>query len=249
MAYKPPGHRPARRNPPDRCAGRTLLRQRAASAPGRPAPSSPASGRPAHLSQARCTGTAAWLARGPLRHTDRCRGNAVGAPSVKVGTAPDTPPWGQVLARHLPSDRPYRRAGSVTLRQLSESPLPLRVHRTWSGCGEPEADGVPRWATPAVWARSETPAPAMESGLTPRLPARGIGQASNRQARRAGERETGDSPRPGSAGMAKLQYLARPIRRVVTPGRPAACAAGARSLGRTPRERHHRTLHRLLRYL
>jgi hypothetical protein len=187
--------------------------------------------------------------QGPPRHTDRCRGNAVGAPSVKVGTAPDTPPWGQVLARHLPPDRPYRRAGPVTLRQLSGPPSPLRVHQTRSGCGEPEADGVPRRATPAVWARSETPAPAMESGLAPRLPAAATGQASSRPAGRAGGRGTGDSPRPGSTGMANLQYQARPIRRAVTPGRPATRVAGARSLGRTPRERHHRTLHRLLSYL
>lgn len=203
MAYKPPGHRPARRNPPDRRAGRTLLRQRAVSAPGRPAPSRPASGRPAHLPQASRAGYCRAAGQGRLRHTDRCRGNAVGAPSVKVGTAPDTPPWGQVLARHLPPDRPHRRAGPVTLRQLSGSSLPLRVHQTWSGCGEPGADGVPRRATPAVWARSETPTPAMESGLAPRLPAGGTGQASNRQALRAAGRGTGDSPRLGSTGIGK----------------------------------------------
>ena len=127
----------------------------------------------------------------------------MGAPSVKVGTAPDTPPRGQVLARHLPPDRPYGRAGPVTLRQLSGSPPPLRVHRTRGGCGEPEADGVPRRATPAVWARSETPAPAMESGLAPRLLAAATGQASSRQAGRAAGRGTGDSPRPGSTGGAK----------------------------------------------
>ena len=131
----------------------------------------------------------------------------MGAPSVKVGTAPDTPPRGQVLARHLPPDRPYGRAGSVTLRQLSGPPLPLRVQRTRGGCGEPEADGGPRRATPAVWARSETPAPAMESGLAPRLLAAATGQAYGRRAGRAAERGTGDSPRPGCTGVAKLQYL------------------------------------------
>lgn len=183
-----------------------------------------------------------------LHDTDRCRGNAVGAPSVKVGTAPDTPPWGQVLARHLLPHRSHRRAGSVTLRQLSGSLSPLRVHQTRRSSGEPEVDGVPRRATPAVWARSETPAPAMESGLAPRLPAAAIGQASNRPARRAAERGTGDSPHPAVRAWQKLQYQARPIRRAVTPGRPAACVAGARSLGRTPRERHHRNLHRLLRH-
>jgi hypothetical protein len=187
MAYKPPGHRPARCNPPDRRAGRTFLRQRAASAPGRPAPSRLASGRPAHLPQASWTGYRRAAGQGRLRHTDRCRGNAVGAPSVNVGTAPDTPPRGQVLARHLPPDRPYGRAGSVTLRQLCGSPLPLRVHPTRGGCSEPEADGVPGRAAPAVWARSETSAPAMESGLAPRLPERG----------------TGDSPHPRQYGRSK----------------------------------------------
>ena len=228
MAYKPPGHRPARCNPPDRRAGRTFLRQRAASASGRPAPSRPASGRPAHLPRASCTRYWRAAGQGRLRHTDRCRGNAVGAPSVKVGTAPDTPPWGQVLARHLPPDRPYGRAGSVTLRQLFGSPLPLRVHRTRGGCGEPEVDGVPRRATPAVWARSETPAPAMESGLTPRLLATATGQAISRQAGRAAERGTGDSPRPGSMGGARLQYLARPD----SPGRDTGSTG--RTRGRSP---------------
>ena len=212
MAYKPPGHRPARCNPPDRRAGRTFLRQRAASAPGRPAPSRPASGRPAHLPQASRTGYCRVAGQGRLRHTDRCRGNAVGAPSVKVGTAPDTPPRGQVLARHLPPDRPYRRAGSVTLRQLSESPLPLRVQQTRGGCSEPEAEAVPGRATPAVWARSETPAPAMESGLAPRLPGRG----------------TGDSPHPGSTGVAKLQYLGP----ADSPGRDTGSTG--RTRGRSP---------------
>jgi hypothetical protein len=163
--------------------------------PGFRTPSTPASGEPYGISHA--------AGQGPPRHTDRCRGNAVGAPSVKVGTAPDTPPWGQVLARHLLPHRPHRRAGSVTLRQLSGSPSPLRVHQTRRSSGEPEVDGVPRRATPAVWARSETPAPAMESGLAPRLPAAAIGQASNRPARRAGERGTGDSPHPCGTGMAK----------------------------------------------
>lgn len=228
MAYKPPGHRPARCNPPDRRAGRTFLRQRAASASGRPAPSRPASGRPAHLPQASCTRYWRAAGQGRLRHTDRCRGNAVGAPSVKVGTAPDTPPRGQVLARHLPPDRPYGRAGSVTLRQLSGPPLPPRVQRTRGGCGEPEADGEPRRATPAVWARSETPAPAMESGLAPRLLAAATGQAYGRRAGRAAERGTGDSPRPGCTGVAKLQYLGP----ADSPGRDTGSTG--RTRGRSP---------------
>ena len=148
------------------------------------------------------TGYRAAAAQGLPRHTDRSRGNAVGSPSVKVGTAPDTPPRGKVLARHLPPDRPHRRAGSVTLRQFSGSPLPLRVHQTRSGPGEPEAGGVPRRATPAVWACSETPAPAMEAGLSPAVAGRRTGQESGRQAYRVAERGTGDSP-PGSMGTAK----------------------------------------------
>ena len=203
MAYKPPGHRPARRNPPDRRASRTLLRQRVISAPGRPAPSRPASGRPAHLPQTSRTGYSHAAGQGPPRHTDRCRGNAVGAPSVKVGTAPDTPPWDQVLARHLPTDRPYRRAGSVTLRQLSGSPPPLRVHQTRSGCGEPEGDGVPRRATPAVWARSETPAPAMESGLAPRLPAAGHRPGKQPPGPQGGRARNRRQPAPWQYGHGK----------------------------------------------
>lgn len=138
-------------------------------------------------------------AQGTPRHTDRCRGNAVGAPSVKVGTAPDTPPRGQVLARHLPRYRLDRRAWSVMLRQLSGSPLPLRVHGTRGGLGEPEAGGGPGRATPAVWARSGTPAPAMPSGLSPRSPAAGPG--SGRLAQEAG---TGGSTCHDGAGMADI---------------------------------------------
>ena len=184
MAYKPPGHRPARRYPPDRRARRTPQRQRAVTrtrtqcsrkqcswtldtvsgqeVPGR-LPSCP--GRVAR--SCRKTG------QGHSRHTDRCQGNAVGSPSVKVGAAPDTPPWGQVLARHLLRDRLHRRAGSVTFRQLSGQPPLLRVHETRRGLGQMEAGGGAGRATPAVWTRSATSAPATESGLILRSPAGG----------------------------------------------------------------------------
>jgi hypothetical protein len=175
MAYKPPGHRPARRYPPDRRARRTPQRQRAVtrtrtqcsrkSVPGYTFPDTDLldawRGCPGRVARRRRK-----TGQGHSRHTDRCRGNAVGSPSVKVGAAPDTPSWGQVLARHLLRDRLDGRAGSVTLRQLSGSLPPLRIHETRGGRGEPGAGGRSRRATPAVWARSETPAPAMESGLT-----------------------------------------------------------------------------------
>ena len=186
------------------------MRQRAVSVPGRRVPEVLAQfpARPRHCLGLSLDGSRGDTARWPgsPRHTDRCRGNAVGSPSVKVGTAPDTPPWGQVLARHLLPDRLYRRAGSVTLRQLSGSPSPLRVHQTRSGRGEPEAGGRPRRATPAVWARSETPAPALESGLVLRPPAADAGHR---------ERGAGGQPGPRRYGQAIAQYLARPI----SPGR------------------------------
>ena len=135
--------------------------------------------------------------QGLLRHTDRCRGNAVASPSVKVGTAPDTPPRGQVLARHLRRDRLHRRAWSVTLRQLSGSPLPPRPELTRGGLGEPGAGGGPGRAIPAVWARSETPAPAKEPGLQLRSPAAGASSAGS-----ARERGTGESTCRGGMGIA-----------------------------------------------
>jgi len=174
MAYKPPGHRPARRYPPDRRARRTPQRQRAVTRTRTQRLRKQCSWIqfPGHnLLDAwpACPGRVARSCRktgqGHSRHTDRCRGNAVGSPSVKVGAAPDTPSWGQVLARHLLRDRLDGRAGSVTLRQLSGSSPPLRIHETRSGRGDPGASGRSRRATPAVWARSEPPAPAMESGL------------------------------------------------------------------------------------
>jgi hypothetical protein len=143
--------------------------------------------------------------QGHPRHTDRCRGNAVGSPSVKVGAAPDTPSWGQVLARHLLRDRLDRRAGSVTLRQLSGSPSPLRIHETRGGRGEPGADGRSRRATTAVWARSETPVPGMESGLTLWSPP---GTGSWNEGR-------GDARTSTVKARQKRQYLVR----LISPGR------------------------------
>ena len=229
MAYKPPGHRPARRYPPDRRARRTPQRQRAVtrlrtqcswkqyswtriqfpdthvldtwpSCPGRVARS------------CRKTG------QGHSRHTDRCQGNAVGSPSVKVGAAPDTPSWGQVLARHLLRDRLDRRAGSVTLRQLSGSLPPLRIHESRSGRGGPGAGGRSRRATPAVWARSETPAPAVESGLVLWPPA-GIG---------AGHVAQADAPDATVEARQKRQYLVR----LISPGRDTG--SNGRRRGRRP---------------
>ena len=136
--------------------------------------------------------------QGPLRHTDWCRGNAVGSPSVRVGTAPVAPPRGQVLARHFQRDRPHRRAWSVTLRQLSGSPLPLRADLTRGGLSEPGAGGGPGRATLAVWARPETPAPALVPGLQLRSPA--AGASSGRSAR---ERGTGESTCHDGMGMAE----------------------------------------------
>ena len=227
MGYTPPGHRPARRNPPDRRARRTPQRQRAVTRtrtqclwkqcswmqfprhqpPGRLA-RLPWKGRPV----SRKTG------QGHSRHTDRCRVNAVGSPSVKVGAAPDTPSWGQVLARHLLRDRLDRRAGSVTLRQLSGSLPPLRIHQSRSGCGDPGAGGRSRRATPAVWARSETPAPAVESGLVLWPPA-GIG--------------SGDVAQTGARNATvKARQIRQYLVRLISPGRDTG--SNGRRRGRRP---------------
>jgi hypothetical protein len=156
--------------------------------------------------------------QGHSRHTDRCRGNAVGSPSVKVGAAPDTPSWGQVLARHLLRDRLNRRAGSVTLRQLSGSSPPLRIHEMRGGCGEPGAGGKSRRATPAVWARLKLPAPGVESGLILWSPA-GIGSGNEAQA---------DAPPATVKAQQIRQYLAR----LISPGRDTG--SNGRRRGRRP---------------
>jgi hypothetical protein len=231
MGYTPPGHRPARRNPPDRRARRTHQRQRAVTrtrtqclwmkfldtVPGHDLLDT-------NLLDA-CPGCPGRVARkrrktgqGHSRHTDRCRGNAVGSPSVKVGAAPDTPSWGQVLARHLLRDRLDRRAGSVTLRQLSGSLLPLRIHESRSGRGDPGAGGRSRRATPAVWARSETPAPAVESGLVLWPPA-GIGSGYVAQA---------DARNTTVKARQIRQYLVR----LISPGRDTG--SNGRRRGRRP---------------
>jgi hypothetical protein len=214
-----PSRPPCRPNVPETARGKRT-RTPGSQPPGFRTPSTPASGE--LYGKPLCGWPGSSPTHGPVPR------NAVGAPSVKVGTAPDTPPRGQVLARHLSPDRPYRRAGPVTLRQLSGSSPPLRVHQTRGGCGEPEAGGVPRRATPAVWARSETPAPAMESGLAPRLLAAATGQASSRQARRAGGRGTGDSPRPGSMGGAETAVIGP----ADSPGRDTGSTG--RTRGRSP---------------
>jgi len=142
----------------------------------------------------------------------------VGSPSVKVGAAPDTPSWGQVLARHLLRDRLDRRAGSVTLRQLSGSSPPLRIHETRGGCGEPGAGGKSRRATPAVWARLKLPAPGVESGLILWSPA-GIGSGNEAQA----------DARPATVKAQRIrQYLAR----LISPGRDTG--SNGRRRGRRP---------------
>ena len=156
--------------------------------------------------------------QGHSRHTDRCRGNAVGSPSVKVGAAPDTPSWGQVLARHLLRARLDHRAGSVTLRQLSGSPPPLRIHETRGGCGEPGAGGKSRRATPAVWARSETPAPGAESGLTLWSPS-GTGYGNEARA---------DARTSAVNARQSRQYLVR----LISPGRDTG--SDGRERGRRP---------------
>src|ERR1039458_864393 len=227
MAYKPPGHRPARRNPPDRRARRTPQRQRAVTRTRTQCSAMKCSwiqfpdtdlldawpGCPGRVARRhRKTG------QGHSRHTDRCRGNAVGSPSVKVGAAPDTPSWGQVLARHLLRDRLDRRAGSVTLRQFSGSSPPLRVHETRWGRGEPGAGGRSRRATPAVWARSETPAPGMESGLSLWSPA----GSGSRNAARADARTLTVTARQ------IWQYLVR----LISPGRDTG--SNGRERGRRP---------------
>jgi hypothetical protein len=230
MGYTPPGHRPARRNPPDRRARRTLQRQRAVTRTRTQClwmkfldtvPDT-TSWTQTSWTPARLPGSLARRRRktgqGHPRHTDRCRGNAVGSPSVKVGAAPDTPSWGQVLARHLLRDRLDRRAGSVTLRQLSGSLPPLRVHESRSGRGGPGAGGRSRRATPAVWARSETPAPAVESGLVLWPPA-GIGSGHVAQA---------DAPNATVKARQIRQYLVR----LISPGRDTG--SNGRRRGRRP---------------
>jgi hypothetical protein len=230
MGYTPPGHRPARRNPPDRRARRTLQRQRAVTRTRTQClwmkfldtvPDTTSWTQP----PGRLPGCPGWVARrsrktgqGHPRHTDRCRGNAVGSPSVKVGAAPDTPSWGQVLARHLLRDRLDRRAESVTLRQLSGSFLPLRIHESRSGRGDPGAGGRSRRATPAVWARSETPAPAVESGLVLWPPA-GIGSGYVAQA---------DARNTTVKARQIRQYLVR----LISPGRDTG--SNGRRRGRRP---------------
>ena len=227
MGYKPPGHRPARRNPPDRRARRTLQRQRAVTRTRAQCfrtqvfadefpdtdPLDACPGCPGRVARRRRK-----IGWGYPRHTDRCRGNAVGSPSVKVGAAPDTPSWGQVLARHLLRDRLDRRAVSVTLRQLSGSLPPLRIHESRNGCGDPGAGGRSRRATPAVWARSETPAPAVESGLVLWPPA-GIGSGHVAQA---------DARNATAKARQIRQYLVR----LISPGRDTG--SNGRRRGRRP---------------
>ena len=230
MAYKPPGHRPARRNPPDRRARRTFQRQRAVTRTRTQClwmkfletfPDT-TSWTQTSWTPARLPGSLARRRRktgqGHPRHTDRCRGNAVGSPSVKVGAAPDTPSWGQVLARHLLRDRLDRRAVSVTLRQLSGPLPPLCIHESRSGRGGPGAGGRSRRATPAVWARSETPAPAVESGLVLWPPA-GIGSGHVAQA---------DAPEATVKARQIRQYLVR----LISPGRDTG--SNGRRRGRRP---------------
>jgi hypothetical protein len=228
MAYKPPGHRPARRNPPDRRARRTPQRQRAVTRTRTQCSAMKCSwiqfpdtdlldtdlldawpGCPGRVARRRRK-----TGQGHPRHTDRCRGNAVGSPSVKVGAAPDTPSWGQVLARHLLRDRLDRRAGSVTLRQLSGSPSPLRIHETRGGRGEPGAGGRSRRAT----TRSETPVPGMESGLTLWSPP---GTGSWNEGR-------GDARTSTVKARQKRQYLVR----LISPGRDTG--SNGRVRGRRP---------------
>lgn len=204
-----PSRPPCRPNVPETARGKRI-RTPGSQPPGFRTPSTPASGELYAILA--CGWPGSSTTHGPVPR------NAVGAPSVKVGTAPDTPPRGQVLARHLPPDRPYGRAGSVTLRQLSGPPLPLRVQRTRGGCGEPEADGGPRRATPAVWARSETPAPAVESGLVLWPPA-GIGSGNEAQ---AGARNA----------TVKARQIRQYLVRLISPGRDTG--SNGRRRGRRP---------------
>jgi homoserine kinase len=158
------------------------------------------------------------------RHTDHCRGNALGSLGVKLVAALGAPPWGQVFACHLPRGRLHSRLWSVILRQLSGSPSPLRVRQRRGWHREPGKSRGSGRATPAAWARFDPSALPADAGL--------------------GVRTT--AARQGGRTKQLVHNLARPVRRAATPGSPAAPTAGTRALGRTPREqRHHRFLHRL----
>jgi hypothetical protein len=128
-----------------------------------------------------------------IRATPR---NAVSSLSVKVGAAPDTPSWGQVLARHLPRGRLDRRARPVTFCQLSGHHL---------SCGHPEQErhdepGVGRGqgrASPAVWSRSGTCPLAAQYALS--LRRRAADQAPGRGTRNGACR--------GDGNWQNMQYL------------------------------------------
>lgn len=151
------------------------------------------------------------------RHTDHCRGNAVGSLGVKLGAAPGAPPWGQVLACHLPRGQLYGQLRLVILRPLPGSPPPLRVRQSRRRHGEPGKKRRPERAVPAAWARFDPSALPADAGLGVRRP------AANR----------------GGATRQLVHNLVRPVRRATTSGCPATPSAGTRALGRTPREQRH----------
>jgi hypothetical protein len=130
-------------------------------------------------------------ARVPTTHGPLPR-NAVASPSVKLDTAPDTPPWGQVLARYLLPDRFSSRPWSVTFPQTLDCHLTSAYAKLGVIVANREPGGAPRRATPAVWTRSRPPAPALDSRLAPRPPTAG----------RALDPGTGGSLCHGGAGTA-----------------------------------------------
>jgi len=184
----------------------------------------PGSARQGTITGARFRGRAQVTREGPrrvgqflARHTDHCRGNAVGSLGVKLGAAPGAPLWGQVLACHLPRGQLYGQLRLVILRPLPGSPPPLRVRQSRRRHGEPGKKRRPERAVQAAWARFDPSALPADAGLGVRRP------AANR----------------GGATRQLVHNLVRPVRRATTSGCPATPSAGTRALGRTPREQRH----------
>lgn len=151
------------------------------------------------------------------------RRNAVAVHGVKLGAAPDAPPWGKVLACLPPVPvRIQRRA--VAARGIHRPPHHhTRQARSVHGGGKPHL------------------------AVSVLVPALGLASRGARCEWKASRKRPDGAGHGAGWRIAQLQ-VARPIGRSVTAGGSDRVCKSTRALGRTPRERHHRSDDRLLRH-